>query len=132
MGPHEPATREIPTAEVDLAMETAFMKFAQFGSLKKPLAEREAVVYRDGTGHIHPGPFMVVSIDTSTVLIRGVFDGRPGIGELRVRHSELVRFEPLREEVHRILSEAYPCPHCRSKDPTRPAGQDPKPRRTDN
>ena len=132
MGPHEPTTREIPVAEVDMALETAFMKFSQFGTLANPLVEREAVVYRDATGHIHPGPFMVVSVDAATVLIRGIFDGRPGIGELRVLKTELVRFEPLREEVHRILSEAYPCPHCQGKDPSRPAGTDKPPRRTDN
>lgn len=132
MSSPNPEERSIPVAEVTLAVEAAFLQIRQYPVAREALAVGHQVVYRTPGGEVHTGPLVIRSVDARTALIEGFLNGRTDPVQLRVMLTELAPAEMVRDIVHRMLSEAYPCPHCQGKDPNRPAGTQPRTIRQDN
>ncbi len=103
---------DVSPEEMALAMEVAFLQVQQLVGIRGPLAAQDEVIYRAPGGLIHTGPLVVLSTDAMTALIAGFMNGNPRSIQLRVMRSEVVRVADAEGIVHRILSEAHPCPHC--------------------
>ena len=118
--------------EIAIQIEAAFMSVKKNQGPEGPLAVKDAVIYRSPlNGEIHVGPLLVMSLDATTALISGLFNGHNDPRQLRVARREVVRIQDLRGFLKQAPT-TCPCPDC--KDPARPAGMTDtaKPPRTDN